>query len=213
MDCENIIRLLRAYVDLGQYARGAELAQQTLTYIDLLLKWNARINLTAVRDAATVVTRHFGESFFAASRLISPSWKGSVIDVGSGAGFPGLPLAMLAPEVRVTLIESANKKAAFLNEVIFALKLRNAKVFNQRAEEYTNQADLVTMRAVEKFESALSVALGLVAESGRLALMIGSQQVALAESLVREVEWQVPIEVPGGHSRVLLVGTKMVKVE
>jgi 16S rRNA (guanine527-N7)-methyltransferase len=213
MDSENIIRLLRPYVDLGQHARGAELAQQTLAYIDLLLKWNAKINLTAVRDAETMVTRHFGESFFAANQLVPQGWTGSVIDMGSGAGFPGLPLAMLAPEARVTLIESANKKAAFLNEVIFALQLRNARVFNQRAEDYTNHADLVTMRAVEKFDIALPVALSLVVESGRLAVMIGSQQVSKAESLVHGVEWQMPIEVPGGHSRVLLVGAKKVKVE
>jgi len=213
MDSPTVIRLLRPYIDLEQHARGTELAGQTLTYIDLLLKWNAKINLTAVRDPETMVTRHFGESFFAASQLVPQGWKGSVVDVGSGAGFPGLPVAMFAPEASVTLVESANKKAAFLNEVIFALKLRNARVFGQRAETYAGKADLVTMRAVEKFEVSLPTALSLVAESARLAVMIGSQQVATAETLVKGVDWQRPIEVPGGHSRVLLVGTNLVKVE
>lgn len=212
MDDDTIIRLLRPYVDLDHNPRGPALAQQTLAYLNLLLKWNAKINLTAVRDPETIVTRHFGESFFVASVLLPPGWNGSVLDVGSGAGFPGLPLAMLAPEAQVTLIESANKKAAFLNEVIFALKLANAKVFSRRAEDYPGRGDLVTMRAVEKFETAAQVALGLVADSGRIALMIGGAQVELAKKSLDGVDWQEPVGVPGGHFRVLLTGTRKVKV-
>ncbi|HET6934566.1 MAG TPA: 16S rRNA (guanine(527)-N(7))-methyltransferase RsmG, partial [Candidatus Angelobacter sp.] len=131
-------------------------------YIDLLLKWNARINLTAVRDAKQMLTRHFGESFFAAKNLVARDWAGSIIDVGSGAGFPGVPLAIWAPQAEVTLIESQGKKAAFLNQVIFASGLKRAKVFSVRAEIYENKADLVTMRAVEKFEVVLPIAASLV---------------------------------------------------
>jgi 16S rRNA (guanine527-N7)-methyltransferase len=215
MDTNAIASLLRPYAELT----AAQLAQ-TLTYLNLLVKWNAKVNLTAVRNPEEMVTRHFGESFFAVGRLVSetpfaqtpflPTWSGTAIDVGSGAGFPGLPLAMVAPGAEVTLIEANNKKAAFLNEAIFALQLKNAKVFADRAENYPGRGALVTVRAVERFEKSLPVAMNLVAEGGRLALMIGASQVDAARKLGAEVEWQDPEPVPGGHSRVLLVGTKRV---
>lgn len=188
-----------------------EQLRQTSTYIDLLVKWNAKVNLTAVRTPEEIVTRHFGESFFAAARLL-PQPGETVIDLGSGAGFPGLPLAILAPAAQVTLIESKGKKAAFMNEVISALRLQNAKVFNHRAEAYPGTADLVTMRAVEKFDRALGTALGLVRDGGRIALMIGAQQLSQAKTLAAKVEWQEPWLVPRGHSRVLAVGIKTVMV-
>ncbi|MFI5106622.1 MAG: 16S rRNA (guanine(527)-N(7))-methyltransferase RsmG, partial [Terriglobales bacterium] len=182
MDTNAIASLLRPYAELT----AAHLAQ-TLMYLNLLVKWNAKINLTAVRSPEEMVTRHFGESFFAAARLVSEApftetpfaqrWSSAAIDVGSGAGFPGLPLAMSAPGAEVTLIEANNKKAAFLNEVIFALQLKNAEVFADRAENYPERGELVTVRAVERFEKSLPVALNLVVEGGRLALMIGSAQV------------------------------------
>ena len=98
------------------------------------MKWNARVNLTAIRDPEEMVQRHFGESFFAAKDALAQGRIASVIDVGSGAGFPGVPFAMLAPEVQVTLIESNQKKVTFLRELVFSLDLKNVKVFSGRAE-------------------------------------------------------------------------------
>jgi 16S rRNA (guanine527-N7)-methyltransferase len=207
VDTATIAALLRPFAELS-----SEQLAQTSTYIDLLLKWNAKMNLTAVRNPEEIVTRHFGESFFAAARF-APRPGDAAIDLGSGSGFPGLPLAMYAPAVQVTLIESNGRKAAFLNEVISALQLKNAKVFSRRAETYPAKADLVTMRAVEKFESALPVALGLVREGGRLALMIGAAQLSRAKTIAPQVRWEEPLPVPGGHSRVLAVGTKPVIVD
>jgi 16S rRNA (guanine527-N7)-methyltransferase len=203
VDTAVIEQLLRPFVALeeGQFASIS-------TYIDLLLKWNARINLTAVRHPEEIVTRHFGESFFAAKLLLPPEHRGTVVDLGSGAGFPGLPLAMIAPTAQVTLIESNHRKAAFLNEVIFALGLKNAKVFSQRAEMYTGRADLVMMRAVERFEKALATAISLVGPLGRVALMIGTSQADRTRALPSDVSWKDPMRVPGGHSRVLLVGVR-----
>ena len=185
---------------------------QTSIYIDLLLKWNSRINLTAVRDAAQIVQRHFGESFFAATRLLKTEKAESVVDLGSGAGFPGLPIALLRPKARVVLIESNGKKTAFLNEVVRALKLENVTVFKGRAETYPDKAQLVTMRAVERFPDAVSAALKLLAPGGWLALMIGANQVKDATALDAAMCWHSPVPVPGGHSRILLVGTKSVRV-
>jgi 16S rRNA (guanine527-N7)-methyltransferase len=177
------------------------------------LKWNAKVNLTSVRDPRQMITRHFGESYFAARELLSSEPAATVIDLGSGAGFPGLPLAMFAPAVQVThievtLIESNAKKVAFLNEVIAALKLGNVRVVRQRAEDYAGSADLVTMRAVERFEAAARIAIRLVRPGGRLALMIGASQVGAAKQAVGELAWSTPREVPVSHSRILLVGTK-----
>ncbi len=170
------------------------------------------MNLTAVRDPEEIVARHFGESFFAAEILRSQAPVRCGIDVGSGAGFPGIPLAMSLPEARFILIESQQKKATFLKEVIFTLGLKNTTVFTGRAEDYPDKADLVTMRAVERFERTLPTALRLVEHGGRLALMIGAAQADQALELAKDMNWSHPSQVPGGHSRILLVGTKEIKV-
>ncbi len=208
MDTANIARLLQPYIQLDEM-RLVYISK----FIDILLKWNARINLTAIRAPEEIVERHFGESLFAARHILAQGPVSRAIDLGSGAGFPGVPFALLAPEVEITLIESNQKKSTFLKELIYLLGLRNVKVFSGRAESHSQSADLVMLRAVEKFEGVLPLAFRLVSTGGRLALMIGTSQVDLAKSRVREIQWQEPLAIPGGHSRVLLMGTKMVKVE
>jgi 16S rRNA (guanine527-N7)-methyltransferase len=208
VDTSAIAQLLLPYIQLDESRLSA-----ISKYIDLLMKWNARINLTAVRAPEEMIQRHFGESFFAAKHVLAERAVEKVIDLGSGAGFPGVPFAMLAPEAHVTLIESNQKKATFLRELIFQLDLKNAQVFAGRGEKYTQTADVVTMRAVESFEMALPLAVKLVEPKGRIALMIGSSQVQEALGLGEPMEWNGPVSVPGGHSRVMLVGTKMVQVE
>lgn len=182
-------------------------------YIDLLQKWNARINLTAIRDPEEIVQRHFGESLFTAKYLLEQKPVGTVIDLGSGAGFPGVPFAILSPDAQVTLIESQHKKATFLKELIFLLELKNVEVFSGRAENYLGTADLVLLRAVEKFEKTLQLAVSLTEVGGRVGLMIGSAQVELARSLAPTMGWGEAVQIPSGHSRDILVGTKIVKVE
>jgi 16S rRNA (guanine527-N7)-methyltransferase len=208
VDTANIARLLEPFIHLDEQRLSA-----ISKYIDLLLKWNARINLTAVRAPEEMVQRHFGESFFAAEHWLAEGTVERVIDLGSGAGFPGVPLALLAPGTTVILIESNQKKATFLRELARLLELRNVEIFGGRGEEHSKLADLVTMRAVEKFAQALDVAAGLVKTRGRIALMIGEAQVAEATKVLPKIDWRQPIAVPGGHSRVLLTGIKGVKVE
>jgi len=208
LDTANIARLLKPFIRLDEMRLAA-----ISKYIDLLLKWNARINLTAIRASEEIVERHFGESFFAAMHILAQGPVTTAIDLGSGAGFPGVPFALVAPEVEVTLIESNQKKSTFLKELIYVLGLRNVKVFSGRAEGYSQSTDVVMLRAVEKFGEVLPLALRLVSVGGSLALLIGTAQVELAKSLLLEVRWQEPVVIPSGHSRVLLVGTRMVKVE
>ncbi len=169
---------------LEPYITGLSATQlvQLSTYVDLLLRWNAKTNLTAIRDPKQIVTRHFGESFSLANALFGSSAprehdppagdlllpdypiSGSpdVLDLGSGAGFPGIPLKIARPDITLTLVEAHHTKAVFLREVLRALEL-DADVKNVRAEQLApGCASIVTLRAVEKFESILPTAAGLV---------------------------------------------------
>ena len=206
MEKSKIKELLAPFV--GENALNAAQLEQVSAYLDLLLKWNAKMNLTAVRAPEEIITRHFGESFSAAALLLggANSKTASVIDLGSGAGFPGLPIAIYAPKSRVTLIESQNKKATFLKEVVRSAGVHNATVFVGRGEDYTERAELVTLRAVERFASAVRTAAELVTPAGRLGLMIGVEQ---AKTLPSGFAWEVGKAVPGTRGRVVAVGTKM----
>jgi 16S rRNA (guanine527-N7)-methyltransferase len=177
------------------------------TYIDILIRWNARTNLTSVRNPEEMVTRHFGESLFAARHLLAPDAQLTVIDVGSGAGFPGFPLKLWAPAIKLTLIESQNKKATFLREVVRAIALTDVNVFSGRAEEFPSRADLVTLRAVERFDQIAPVAARLVSPGGCLALLIGSGQVRRAHELLPQLGWSGAVPMPQAQERALLTGT------
>jgi 16S rRNA (guanine527-N7)-methyltransferase len=208
METARIAELLRPFTT--QALLPTNVLGQLQLYLDLLLRWNARINLTAVRDPEQIVTRHFGESLFAAQVLFpQPHPLTTLADVGSGAGFPGIPLRLFAPEVELTLIESHNKKATFLREVIRTLHLDGAEVFCGRAKHWGKNANLVTLRAVEQFERALPIAANLVAHGGRLCLLIGTGQVPTARQILgANWTWGEPIAVPLSEGRVVLVGSR-----
>ena len=187
---------------------------QLASYLEILHRWNARMNLTAIRDPEPVVTRHFGESLFAAQKLYSrsPEPEARLLDIGSGAGFPGIPIKIWSPELHVTLLESQNKKATFLREVVRALELKNVTVFAGRAEDLVlpkpeahSPKPVVTLRAVEKFDRILPVAAQLAA-GGRLALLVGSVQVEPAKLLAPTFRWSAPLPIPQSLARVVLVG-------
>jgi 16S rRNA (guanine527-N7)-methyltransferase len=183
-------------------------------YIDILLQWNERINLTAVREPEEIVTRHFGESMFAARQLFPSSGDSlgktlHVIDVGSGAGFPGLPIRIWVSQIRLTLIESNQKKATFLRETIRKLGLGNVDVIAGRAESFSGPgADVVTLRAVERFEKILPVAAGLVASPGRIAVLVGTGQIGTVRELAPAVLWSAPIPLPLSSQRCVIIGVK-----
>jgi 16S rRNA (guanine527-N7)-methyltransferase len=206
MDQNKISELLHPF--LGDEPLSARQVEQLSSYLALLLKWNAKMNLTAVRQPDEIVSRHFGESLFAAKLLLPNAPTASVIDLGSGAGFPGLPLAIYSPEIPVTLIESQNKKATFLKEVARTLDLKNVRVFAGRGEDVKQTADLVTMRAVEKFEQSAATAAGLVSHTGRLALLIGEAQTSRSRELLPTFEWITPVAIPNSAARVVLVGNR-----
>jgi 16S rRNA (guanine527-N7)-methyltransferase len=152
----------------------SELYTQLSAYLDLLVKWNARTNLTSIRDPEEMVRRHFGESLFAGVHLGTRLSSGAtVLDFGSGAGFPGLPIQLLHPEFQVTLAESQGKKASFLREVVRTLCLK-AEVWAGRVEAMPavdgtpRRFDAVTLRAVDNMQQALAEAHRHVAPGGWL---------------------------------------------
>jgi 16S rRNA (guanine527-N7)-methyltransferase len=209
------------YANGSEDQRGDVLSPKQLedisTYIDLLLKWNARFNLTAVRDPEQIVTRHFGESLFTARHLFpksevqsemgQPRSNEHVIDVGSGAGFPGLPIKLWAPLVRLTLIESNQKKATFLREVVRRLRLDGVDVFVGRAEGFPgDKGDVVTFRAVEHFELIVKVAAGMVASAGRLAILAGKPQLSGIYDRLPGLKWDKSHAFPLSASRALIIG-------
>ena len=144
-------------------------------YLDLLLKWNARTNLTAIRRPEEIVRRHFGESLFAALHL-DPETP-TLLDFGSGAGFPGIPIALLRPGIQVTLAESQNKKAAFLREAVRTLNL-SSEVWAARVElmPAERRFHAITLRAVDRMEVALPIAEARLAAGGQLVLLMTTTQ-------------------------------------
>ena len=181
MDAARIAELLAPF--LGADGLPAHRLDQVSAYLDRLMRWNARMNLTAVRDPEQIVTRHFGESFFAAKQLLGreePAPK-SATDIGSGAGFPGLPIKIFAPSLRIRLVEAQHRKAIFLREVIRDLQLADCEVVAERAEALAQaepgSAELVTLRAVEHFQDVLPTAAQLTSNKGRIGLLIGGEQV------------------------------------
>jgi len=210
MDIARLAELLQPFLAGSALPPGA--LEQLRRYLELLLRWNARVNLTALRAPESIVTRHFGESLFAAQVLAkeflpSPPKGMGLADVGSGAGFPGVPIKLAMPQLELTLIESHHKKAAFLRELLRALSLGGAQVYCGRADEWPHTADIVTLRAVEQFRRALPVAAGLVAGGGRLCLLIGARQLEAACQL-SGWKWSAPVAVPASHARVVVIGQR-----
>ena len=169
---ERIAALLAPYVENPAVPAG--MYAQLSLYLDLLVKWNARTNLTAIRQPEEMVRRHFGESLFAGVQVGGRVAKdATLLDFGSGAGFPGLPIQLLLPGMRVTLAESQGKKASFLREAVRTLGL-TTEVWAGRVEAIPEVAgmprrfDVVTLRAVDNMEQAMAEARRRVKPGGWL---------------------------------------------
>jgi len=203
-------RLASALVDFNILATPLQL-EQLLSYLAILLRWNAKISLTSVTDPKEIVYRHFCESIFAASALSLKS--GRLADVGSGAGFPGLPLKIFCPELQVILIESNMKKATFLLEVIRELNLSHVKVVIGRFEEMGKELhplDYVCSRALGDFDPFLKWASSDELGTPKLALWVGGKDM---EALRKrpEWDWKRPTLIPHSTQRYLLVGERKKK--
>jgi len=181
---------------------------QIQTYLDLLLRWNKRINLTAVRRPEECITRHFGESLYLGRWV---ELKGRLLDIGSGAGFPGLALKIPSPDLEVTLLEPVAKKRAFLKEVIRAIRLSNVDVRSERLDEWVNDCgqvrmDLVTARAVANPGEIIPLAVRCLKPGGTICLWTTRVDWQQALSAGHAIEWREPIPMPLSESREILIG-------
>ena len=201
-------RLNQLLAEAGLGAVDEETAARFGDYVSLILRWNARINLTSVRDEGGILSRHIIESIVLA-RLV-PHRVASLLDFGSGAGLPGIPIALCRPEIAVTLAESQGKKAAFLQEAVRSLGL-SARVHAERAETLNELFDCVAMRAVDRMTEAARVAARQARRGGWLALMTTEGELErLKDSVGAEFSWQEPTLLPGSEARLIALGKRRV---
>lgn len=174
-------------------------------YLDTLLLWNRKVALVGQRDAAAIVDKHFADSLFVAGQCADSE---SVIDLGSGAGFPGLPIAIARPSSRVCVVEARGKKASFLEEVCRTASIRNAVVCNARSEglagdpAHRGRYTAATARALSSTDEFLSMARPFLASGGRAIAMRSVGEPRASEPVgAREVLY----ELPDGTPRRLLI--------
>ncbi len=177
-------------------------------YIAILMQWNEKINLTAIRDPLEILYRHFCESMFAATEFAFG--EGRLADVGSGAGFPGIPLKILCPGLQLFLIESNLKKATFLAEAIRDLGLKDTRVLVRRYEELGEELaplNFVCSRALGEYGPFLKWARSEALAADRVLLWVGAtdlEQIRKAPGW----EWHEPISIPHSLRRKILLGQK-----
>jgi 16S rRNA (guanine527-N7)-methyltransferase len=195
---------------LGEFELPAYDGQvlQIQQYIRILLAWNEKMNLTAIRDPLEILYRHFCECMYAAVTI--PLERGRLADVGSGGGFPGLALKIIQPALQVFLVESNIKKVTFLAEVIRELGLSDAQVLARRYEELGEEVaplDYVCSRALGEFPSFLEWARSEQIAAKQVILWIGARDLPEVKK-IRTWDWREPIPVPNSLRRLLLVGTR-----
>jgi 16S rRNA (guanine527-N7)-methyltransferase len=167
-----------------------------LRHYELMVRWNRVLNLTAITDVSEAVERHYCESLFAASRL--PGDALTVVDVGSGAGFPGIPIAISRPDCRVALIESHHRKAAFLREATRTMS--NVRVLSVRAETVNEEFDWLVSRGV-----SYNDLIGVLKSSARNAELLTGEE---TPPLVPGFEWFHSELMPWGRRRYLRFGRR-----
>jgi 16S rRNA (guanine527-N7)-methyltransferase len=195
---------------LGEFQIPTDSKQVVLIqqYIKTLLRWNDKLNLTAIRSPLEILYRHFCESMFAAGAI--PVDKGRLADIGSGPGFPGIPLKIMRPELELCLVEANVKKGTFLAEIVRELQLTNSRVLISRYEELGEELaplDFVCSRAVGEFGPFLEWAGSNRVDASQVILWIGGRDLEEARKS-KEWEWREPILIPKSLQRYLLVGKK-----
>ena len=178
--------------------------QKLLAFRDLLLKWNKTYNLTALRDPAQAISHHLLDSLAILPQLD----VGSLLDVGSGGGLPGIPLAIARPELQVCMVDTVQKKTTFLQQAVIELGLKNVTVNHARVEEMQGQYAQITSRAFAELELFVSLTRHLLAPNGRWLAMKGIRPDDELKALPADitVEAIIPLAVPGlGAERHLII--------
>ncbi len=203
MDRDISSRITTGAAALGQ-ASPDEQAQKLVTLLTELEHWNRRINLTAIRDIDQMVAGHILDSLAVRPYVQGPR----VIDIGTGAGFPGLPLAIVEPDLHFTLLDSNGKKISFVRHMIGELGLSNAEAVKARAEDYApgNRFDTVIARALATVPRLVALSSDLVGEDGQLLALKGRHPAEELEPITSLPEWDYSVtalSVPGleAHAR------------
>jgi 16S rRNA (guanine527-N7)-methyltransferase len=187
--------LHQGLIDMGQ-PLDRQMETQLIRFIELIAQWNRVFNLTAIRDLDTMVTRHLLDSL-----VVLPHIKGrTILDVGTGAGLPGIPLAIVMPEHQFVLLDSNQKKTRFLQQTCYQMRLRNVRVVHQRVEDYRAEPlfDTVISRAFSTLRDFLTLSQHLVKPNGQILAMKGVypltelQEVAAPFKLVEVYPLKVP---------------------
>lgn len=197
----------RVFAEFGVKLSAPQIVQ-IQRYLQLLLTWNEKLNLTGIRDPLEILYRHFGESMFAA--LVVPLREGRLADVGTGGGFPGMALKIISPALHVSLVESNAKKAVFLAEVIRELQLPDTTVLVSRYEELAEELvplDYVVVRALGHFEEFLTWAGSPAVGAKQVVLWMGGRDLDPVR-MVKGWQWQDPVAIPRSLQRFLLVGVR-----
>lgn len=189
---------LRQLLEPFGLALSSTQAGQVLAYLHLLLRWNQKINLTSIRDPEECVTRHFGESLFLSRHM---EIHGDLLDVGSGAGFPGLALKISFPAISATLLEPVAKKRAFLKEAARACEFRQVEVRGERLEDWVRATrvpafDFATMRAVGNLGVLVPMAAQSLKPNGNILLWVTKDQAAGLPSSASGLAWGKPLPIP-----------------
>ena len=181
------------------------LAESLARYLELLLRWNAKTNLSAIREPEAIALRHFGESLQCAAAI--PAGVRTLLDYGSGAGFPGAVCALARPEIAVTLAESQGKKAAFLQELCRTLQLQ-ATVHAGRVEALPAEQrfDAVTLRAVDRMQEACAEARTRVQPGGWLVLMTTTESLRTLALQLPGLAWRPPLPLASSEQGIIAVG-------
>lgn len=175
-------------------------------YTLLLLRWNRSVSLTSITDPVEIVARHFGESMYASKLL--PMENCRLVDIGTGAGFPGLALKIVCPDIHLTLIESNKKKCAFLSEVVRNLGFTDIEVRPERFEQIRPEAvlaNIITSRAVGEFKQMLRWSTNALVRRGHLMLWVGSEDSTRIASTPGWI-WQPAVHIPDSQRRFILIG-------
>jgi 16S rRNA (guanine527-N7)-methyltransferase len=177
------------------------------SYLALLLKWNSKLNLTAVRTPEGIIRRHLVESIQCAQAIPAIEEPKILLDFGSGAGLPGVPIAICRPEIRVVLAESQSKKAAFLQEVVRVLAL-DAEVFDGRVEDMAAGARfaVVTLRAVDKMVMACRIAITRIAPGGWIVLFATEGTQSKLTEALPEIFWKSKLPIYDSINGLLMLG-------
>ena len=185
--------IIAALKDYG-VATSARLCDQVRIYIDLLLRWNQKTSLTTVTDPAEILRFHFGESLLAVELV--PIRHGRLADVGSGAGFPAVPIRMVAEALHVILIESNQKKATFLAEIIRELQLQNVEVRRSRMEDVdlrTETVDFVSARALGIDDDFLDWSRNALNQNASIVLWLGDED---SNKISQQARWKWANPIP-----------------